>query len=150
MITEEEFEVIIMDRTKHVAGTIRWESTEGNSPARRFRVDILSEPAWPLFIRAWWNPLSQKLSYTLIHREAGRIVGLDLGRSHRNPNGEQTALTHKHLWTSAHGDRHAYSPSDITEPWDRPAAVWAQFCAEIGLEHRGIFLDPPQEEELPL
>lgn len=34
------------------------------------------------------------------------------------------------------------APKDITETWDRPVAVWAQFCNEAKLRHLGTIHEP--------
>ena len=91
----------------------------------------------------WYNPLSGKLSYAVIHRTIGRIYGLDLGADHRNPGGDLVGEKHKHHhWKEDLRDREAYVPEDITEPWNRPVEVWKQFCNEANLRHSGIMHEP--------
>ena len=46
-------------------------------------------------------------------------------------------------WVPGHRDKWAYVPGDITHPWNHPVEVWAQFCAEANLEHRGV-MHPPR------
>lgn len=150
MITQEAFRAILADGTKCVEGDISWKRAASGSPAFTFRVNVRSEPGWPIFAEAWWNPNSEKLSYALIHREEGRIVGLDLGRSHRNPDGAQVGPKHKHRWSGEERDKEAYAPADITEPWSRPVEVWEQFCAEVKIDHNGTMPAPPWQEELLL
>lgn len=101
----------------------------------------------------------RKLSYALIHRQARRIVGLDLGEDliHHNPDcerkrGRSLACacprgTHKHRWSDDTKAEFAYVPSDITTQWDDPVAVWQEFCLEIGVTHSGTLKEPPQFAE---
>ena len=77
-MSQREFDAIIKDDTKVIAGNIVWEGGS-NSPAREFRIDIESDEGYPIFIKGWYNPSSGKLSYAIIHRSVGRIYGLDLG-----------------------------------------------------------------------
>ena len=150
MITQSEFTALLADRTKRIEGELAWSQSDGHWPASSFRVPVRSEPGWPLFVEAWWNPRSEKLSYTLIHRGYGRILGLDLGSEHRNPSGDLLHGVHKHQWTSRFKDRDAYAPPDITAPWHRPVEVWRQFCAEATITHRGVMHPPVWQEEMPL
>ena len=152
MLSDPEFENLLADPTKKIAHNIRWTLSDSHDGAQGFVVAVQSEAGWPLRITAWWNPESRKLSYALVHDDAGRIVGLCLGRGivhHRPTCGRGRAAkrrcdcprgTHKHLWTEQFGDQWAYAPPDITAGPDDPVAVWQQFCAEINLTHRGILL----------
>lgn len=69
-------------------------------------------------------------------------TGLDLGAEHINPDGKPVGEKHKNYWVPGYRDKWAYEPGDITEPWHRPVAVWAQFCAEIHLRHTGTLSEP--------
>ena len=140
-LSNQEYAAIIADDTKHIADNIAWEG-QSNAPRREFRVDVDSDASHPIFIKAWYNPDSGKLSYALIHRTMGRIHGLDLGADHCNPDGQLVGEKHKNYWVSGSRDKWAYVPDDITEPWHCPVAVWAQFCAEINLRHEGILRAP--------
>ncbi len=140
-LSRPEYEALIGDDTKSIAGDIEWEGRP-NTLARQFRVDIDSESGHPIFVNGWYNPNSGKLSYALIHRTVGRIHGLDLGADHCNPDGEFVGEKHKNYWVPGSRDKWAYVPDDITETWDRPVAVWAQFCAEINLRHEGTLREP--------
>ncbi len=152
MITQQEFEAILDDGTKRIEGDLRWRNDEDHSPAQEFRVQVFSEPGWPLTVIGWWNPRSGKLSYTMRHDAAGRILGLDLGRrvAHRNPSSERLYGTHKHRWTDRFRDKQAYIPDDITAEWDQPVEVWQQFCSEVRITHLGTMDYPSLQEELPL
>lgn len=150
MITESEFAALLADRTKRIVGELAWKQSERHWPASSFRAAVLSEPGWPLFVEAWWNPQSEKLSYALIHRATGRILSLDLGREHRNPSGDLLRDVHKHQWSSRFRDKDAYVPPDITAPWNRPVEVWRQFCAEATITHTGVMRPPVWQEEMPL
>ena len=142
MLTQQEFESILADATKHIAGDIFWAVDEYHSPARQFRAPILSDAGHPIFVIGWYNRVTRKLNYTIVHRAVGRIYALNPGLPHRNPDNQLVGDRHKHYWSRQSGDRMAYVPQDITEPWNRPVAVWRQFCAEANIEHRGL-LHPP-------
>ena len=148
-ISSQEYDAIVSDVTKHIDGDIEWEGRP-TAAARQFRVDVASETGHPIFIKGWYNPNSGKLSYALIHRIAGRIHGLDLGADHCNPDGEFVGEKHKNYWVPGSRDKWAYVPDDITEDWDRPVAVWTQFCAEINLRHDGTLRDPGSVQGAPL
>ena len=159
MLTDQEFEALLSDGDKLIFGDIAWQLDRSHSPAQRFRCKVDSEADWPLMIEGWWNPDSEKLTYTLIHRQARRIIGLDLGEDliHHNPTcerkrGKRTACecprgTHKHRWTEQFKAEFAYVPLDITAPWHEPIAVWREFCLEVGLTHMGILQEPVWLEE---
>lgn len=140
-MSQQEYEGIISDTTKVIDEVIAWEGA-GNSPMRQFTVNIQSDDGHPIFVKGWYNPGSGKLSYSIIHRSVGRIYGLDLGADHVNPNGESVGDKHKNFWVPGRRDKWAYVPEDITETWDRPAAVWTQFCAEANIQHTGTMRDP--------
>ena len=140
-LSQQEYEAIINDMTKVIYEDITWEGA-GNSSMRQFTVDIQSDDAHPIFVKGWYNPLSGKLSYSIIHRSVGRIYGLDMGADHVNPNGEPVGEKHKNYWVPGRRDKWAYVPEDITESWNRPGAVWGQFCAEAKIWHLGVIHDP--------
>ena len=58
------------------------------------------------------------------------------------PDGIRVGEKHKHSWREGHGDKWAYIPQDVTEPWNRPVEVWRQFCEEANLRHLGIMRNP--------
>ena len=140
-LSQSEYEGIINDTTKVIHEDIAWEGAR-HSPVREFRVDIDSEDGHPIFVKGWYNPRSDKLSYLIVNRQVGRIYGLDLGADHINPDGNSVGEKHKNYWRSGFRDKWAYVPQDITEPWNRPAAVWAEFCAEANIRHTGTLHDP--------
>ena len=140
-LTADEYDAIIADDTKRILGDIAWEGRP-NALTRQFRVAVDSESGRSLSIKGWYNPGSGKLSYALIHSVAGRIKGLDLGADHVNPDGLPVGEKHKNYWVPGYRTKWAYVPDDITEPWHRPVAVWAQFCAEIHLHHEGNLHHP--------
>ena len=140
-LTQQEYDAIMADGTKAIDGNIVWEG-HFNSPAREFRIDIESNEGYPIFIKGWYNPSSGKLSYAIIHRSVGRIYGLDLGAEHYNPDGEPVGEKHKNYWVLGYRDKWAYVPEEITDTWDRPVAVWDQFCAEAKLQHSGAMRAP--------
>ena len=103
-----------------------------------------------MYVVGRYNRMAGTLSFSLIHRGAGRIYALDLGADHHNPTCQRTGEKHKHTWTQEFRDKHAYVPEDITETWDKPVAVWAQFCKEANIVHEGKLAVPTFQEELPL
>lgn len=143
MLSQDEFEELIADTNKHIEGNITWIEDEDHSPAVEFRVEVVSDAGYPIFIKGSYNKLAQKLSYVLIHRAAGRIYGLDLGQDHRNPDGEQVGEKHKHRWDEMYRDKKAYVPPDITAPITEPVMIWRQFCLESKITHNGIMQEPP-------
>ena len=140
-LSQQDYEAIINDTTKVIHEDIAWEGGR-NSPMREFRVDIDSGDGHPIFVKGWYNPRSGKLSYSIIHRQVGRIYGLDLGADHQNPDGKFVGEKHKNYWVPGSRDKWAYVPDDITEPWNRPSAVWSEFCAEGNIQHLGRLRDP--------
>ena len=148
-LSQQEYDNIIDDDTKVIAEDIAWQP-RSNSPAREFRIDIDSDEGYPIFVKGWYNPSSGKLSYAIVHRSVGRIYGLDLGAEHRNPNGELVGEKHKNYWIPGSRDKWAYVPNDITETWNRPVAVWKQFCDEVHLQHTGTIQYPLTQGTLPL
>ena len=140
-LSQSEYEGIINDTSKVIQEDVVWEGS-GNSPTRQFTVDVQSDEGHPVFLKGWYNPRSGKLSFSIIHRSVGRIYGLDLGADHVNPNGDAVGEKHKNYWVSGSRDKWAYVPEDITETWNRPAAVWVQFCAEANIRHLGRIQDP--------
>jgi hypothetical protein len=150
MISNSEFETILNDATKRIEGDISWKPDPEGSPGLEFRAEIVSDTGWPLFAKGRYNPRSGKLTYVIVHPNAGRIYGLDLGAEHHNPDCNDVGDPHKHRWTEAFRDKQAYIPDDITGRWDDPVTVWQQFCTEANIRHNGRMLQPPVQEELPL
>ncbi len=148
VLSKAEYYAIIRDNTKVILEDIVWESAS-NSTAR-FRANVDSDEKYPIFINGWFSPLSGKLSYAIIHRGVGRIYGLDLGADHYNPDGESVGEKHKNYWTPGSKDKWAYVPTEITETWDQPAAVWNQFCKEANLRHSGTIRDPDIQRGMSL
>jgi len=148
-MTQGEFEAILADPTKRVEGDIAWKEDEDHSPSVEFRVEIASGPGYPLFVRGSYNPEGLTLTYALIHRGAGRIYGLDMGKEHHNPGCDFVGEKHKHRWTEPVRDKGAYRPEEITEPVTDPVGVWEQFCMEARITHNGqMQAPPPRQKEL--
>ncbi len=122
-MTQDEFEILIDDQTKHIEQDIHWLEDEDHSPSLEFRADILSDAEHTLFIHGSYNPLAQKLTYALIHKAHGRIYALDMGQDHHNPEGDYTGEIHKHRWDEQVRDKRAYVPGDITAAAPNPVAV---------------------------
>ncbi len=126
-MTNAEFEALLTDETKRIVGDLFWVEDEDHSPSVEFRVEIESDPGWPIFVRGSYNALAGTLSYTLVHRNHGRIYALDLGKDHHNPTCNHVGEKHKHRWTEEFRDKDAYVPDDITAPPERPQDVWREF-----------------------
>ena len=135
MLNQEEFEELIADPSKSIEGDIVWQ--QERSPWLGFRVEIISPAGYPLFLKGSYNPIIATLFYHIIHRTIGRIYGLDLGKDHRNPDGQRIGEKHKHRWYEPLRDRQAYIPPDITAPANDPIKVWEQFCKEAKITHNG-------------
>ena len=147
-MTQQEFETILADVSKRISTRAVWHDVDDSPHAKEFRATVDSDAGYPIFVNGWFNPFSGKLSYSIIHREVGRIYGLDLGAEHRNPGGELVGETHKHRWRDGYRADWAYVPEDITESRNNPIGVWEQFCVEANLGHSGIMQPPPTESEL--
>ncbi|WP_254509379.1 DUF6978 family protein [Anatilimnocola floriformis] len=141
--TNEEFEELLSDPDKIVAGDVKWCDDEDHSPAKEFTLDVATSKGHPLFVRGSYNHEAKALSYVMILKGTGRVYALDLGKDHRNPStGQLVGEKHKHRWSEENRDKEAYVPKDITEPATDPPAVWKQFCVEAGLKHEGDFPSP--------
>ncbi|MGG6296191.1 DUF6978 family protein [Leptolyngbya sp. AN02str] len=142
-MTKDEFESLLEDTSKQINTDITWLENAAHSPTVEFRVQVDSTEGYPLFIKGSYNKLIDSLTYVLIHRSFGRIYGLDIGKEHRNPNGELVGEKHKHRWDEVFRDKQAYVPDDITEPSSNPVGVWHQFCQEAKITHNGKMNEPP-------
>ena len=148
MISQQEFEIILDDKTKQIVGNLTWTQSKDRSPALRIRADVTSQTGYQLFVAGLYNQFAGKLSYAIIAPGTGRIYALDLGSDHRNPDGIRVGEKHKHRWREDFREKFAYVPIDITGPWDQPLEVWSQFCAEAKLEHSGIMHPPLVQQRL--
>lgn len=137
LLTDEEFSFILKDPSKKIDGDIYWKVNKRHLPAWSFRVPVATDHGWPLFIHGSFNPKTKSLSFVLVLQSEGRIYGLDMGKSHRNPQGKQVGRVHKHSWTESYRDKVAYVPADITSPASNPKAVWQEFCKEARIQHNG-------------
>jgi hypothetical protein len=142
-MTQEEFEALIIDNTKKINHDITWGKDEDHSPSLEFQIQVDSDPSYPIILKGSYNPLSEALSYVLIHKKFGRIYALDMGKEHRNPAGELVGEKHKHRWDEVLRDKKAYEPDDITASKNNPVAVWRQFCEEAKIIHNGTMQEPP-------
>lgn len=93
--------------------------------------------------------IEETLTFALILKSVGRIYGLDLGKDHKNPDGDRIGKKHKHSWSVEFRDKKAYVPTDITASIFEPVTLWEQFCEEACIEHNGKLNQiPPRQEEL--
>jgi hypothetical protein len=146
--TQTEFESLLLDASKAINGDITWSEDDDGSPAVSFRVEVTSDPGYPIFMCGRYNPLAKTLSFALIHRQFGRLYALDFGKEHRNPDGVPVGEKHKHKYEEGFSDKKAYVPEDITAGTGDPIGVWIQFCGEAGIVHHGVMHKlPPRHEE---
>lgn len=151
VLTQEEFETLIEDRTKKITEDIIWREDEDKSCSLVFKSKINSESDYPLVIVGRYNSKKESLSYAIIHEKVGRIYGLDIGQNHKNPSdGRRIGRLHKHRWTKKYGDKEAYRPLDITCPATDLRGVWKEFCIESKIVHEGLMTIPPINEQLDL
>jgi len=140
---QQDFETLLADITKQINGPIEWEEDKDHYPSVEFRVEVISQPKYPIFVKGSYNQLAQTLTYALIHQGHGRIYALDLGKDHHNPTCVYVGRKHKHRWTESFRDKEAYVPDDITALINDPVGVWSQFCKEVFLMHNGVMHPPP-------
>lgn len=142
-MTRDEFNAFIADSGKRIDGDIEFGPDEDHSPAIEFKVELQTPDGQPAFVRGSVNEVASTLSFSIIHRGHGRVYGLDLGKEHRNPDGEMVGEKHKHTWRDAAvGAKYAYVPDDITAQLPNVAVVWQQFCEEAKIEHKGRIVLP--------
>jgi hypothetical protein len=146
-LTQAEFEAILGDGTKVVTGDIIWQEDEDHSPSVEFRVEVTSEAGYPLFVRGSYNPLIPAATFVVIHKGAGRIYALDLGKDHHNPDCVNVGDKHKHRWKESVRDKEAYVPEDISAPASDPVLLWKEFCQEAKIRHEGTLLPPPPHQQ---
>ena len=145
-LTNADFQAILEDRTKRIAGDIAWSEDEDHSPAWEFRAHVESTGGWPLFVKGRFSSAAGTLTYALILKTVGRIYALDLGKDHHNPGCEYVGEKHMHRWTERDGDKAAYVPEDVRAPVTDPVSVWKEFCAEAGIRHEGVMKPPPPRQ----
>ena len=131
------------DTTKQIKENITREIDEDHSPTVEFRVNVISQARYPIFVKGSCNLAAQTLTYALIHRYFGRLYALDLGKDHHNPSCSNVGRKHKHRWSEVLHDKEAYVPDDITALVSDPVEVWLQFCNEALLTHSGVMYPPP-------
>lgn len=146
-LTQSEFEALIADGTKTVVGDIEWSEDEDHSPSVEFRAEVGSTAGYPLFVKGTYNPAAKALSLVLIHRPAGRIYGLCLGKDHHNPTCQNVGEKHKHRWTEEFRDKQAYVPDEITAAATAVVQAWTEFCAESRITHSGTMRPPAPFQE---
>lgn len=146
-LTQGEFEAILADESKKVTGDIAWQEDEDHSPSVEFRVEVTSEAGYPLFVRGSYNPLIPAATFAVIHKGAGRIYALDLGKDHHNPDCINVGEKHKHRWKETVRDKEAYVPADISASVEDPVQLWRQFCTEAKMRHEGTMLAPPAHQK---
>ena len=147
-LSKHEYETIMADTSKRIEEHISWKISSAHNHAQEFRQNVLSDLEWPLFVNGRWNPWSHKLSYTLILRTTGRILGLDLGDcAHHNPTCQSITGAHLHRWNEKTRDKIAFQVSNIGN-WYQTLEVWEQFCSLAVIAHRGKMTRPILQERL--
>jgi hypothetical protein len=107
---------------------------------------------WPgsLELRITVNTdLPSKYSLTVLLNQVYRIKGLDVNGSHSNKCTDKKiwiSQTHKHDWSEACPDGHAYTPADITGTTIETALN--QFCKECNIIFRGTFRPVPMKPRM--
>ncbi len=124
---QHDFDTLLADTSKEINGPIEWDVDDDHYPSVEFRVEVVSQPKYPIFAKGSYNQLAQTLTYALIHHRFGRIYALDLGKEHHNPTCSTVGRKHKHRWTELFRDKEAYEPTDITTLINDPVGVWLQF-----------------------
>lgn len=147
---QSEFDTLLNDPSKKIAGDIASSEDEDHSPSLEFRADLFSDVGYPVFVRGSYNPEAMALTYAIIRRSYGRIYGLDLGKDHHNPSCEYVGEKHKHRWDERLRDKQAHIPNDIAAHVNDPVTVWKQFCAEAKITHDGIMFHPPPTQMVML
>lgn len=143
-LSQDEFEIILNDNSKFIDGDIVWLNHPQHELLVRFKSLIFSDlNNYQLSLVGTLNMLIDTLSYHIICPPYGRIYGLDLGKDHKNPDGEHLGEVHKHRWSEIYLDKQAYVPPDITASADNPIQVWQQFCREAMIRHNGVMSPPP-------
>ena len=140
---QQDFDALLADTTKEINGSIEWDKDDDHYPSVEFRIEVVSQLKYPIFVKGSCNQLAQTLTYALIHKHYGRIYALDLGKDHHNPTCSTVGRKHKHRWSELFRDKEAYVPDDITALINDPVGVWFQFCNEAFLTHNGVMYLPP-------
>jgi hypothetical protein len=140
---QQDFDMLLVDTTKQINGSIEWGKDDDHYPSVEFRAEVISQLKYPIFVKGSYNQIAQTLTYALIHQRYGRIYALDLGKDHHNPTCSTVGRKHKHRWTESFRDKEAYVPDDITALINDPVGVWQQFCKEALLTHDGVMYPPP-------
>lgn len=148
-LSQEEFELLIMDDSKEIIGDITWEEDQNHAGSLIFGNEIISRINYPIYIKGSFNFKRGTLSFAVIYRNLGRIYGLDMGQSHRNrATGKKSGRVHKHRWTELYKDQETYVPLDITKPFADVIGVWREFCSESKIIHEGKMLGLPDSLQL--
>jgi len=139
----------ILAISKEIDQGVRW-SFKGNESWVEATLPVRSK--WPgqLQLRITVNTeLPSKYSMNLLLNQAYRVKGLDINGSHSNKctDGQiWLCQTHKHDWSEACPDGHAYTPTDISG--DTIEAILNQFCQECNIVFTGSFQPVPMKPRM--
>lgn len=146
-LSQTEFEAILADDSKRIAGDIVWVSASGHLDAKRFKASVLSDAGGNLVVEGYFRPSKRKLGLSLIAGDH-RIAGIDFGSNirHRNLAGSRVEGPHLQLWSAAAGEAEARPLPRGVPDWNQPVAVWAWLCEALGIVHLGEMLSPDGDE----
>lgn len=149
--SESEFQILLLDQSKEILGNITWEEDKNHKNSFIFKTDVDSTPKYPIYLKGSFNFKRGTLGFSIIHRDVGRIYGLDMGQTHRNrATGKKSGRVHKHRWTDLYRDQDTYVPTDITKPYNDVVGVWREFCIESNIRHMGQMLGLPDSTQINL
>jgi hypothetical protein len=148
-VTDDDLAALLDDSAKWFDGDLFWVEDEDHSAAIEFYVAVQSDAGYPLVVRGRYNPIASKLSFSIIHRGVGRILGLDLGSAHHNPSCHTVHGAHWQRWSESFGTKEAEAAPELDGFEDDPLSVWQTFCAVANITHRGeLHQPPPRPREL--
>jgi hypothetical protein len=142
-MTDAELASLLADAAKWIDGDIVWVDDEDHSLAVEFQVTVQSDAGYPLVVRARYNSAAGKTSFSIIHRGAGRILGLDLGTAHHNPSCQTLSGAHWQRWSERYGTKEAVAAPDLDLLATDPVSAWQVFCSLASITHRGVLRPPP-------
>lgn len=148
-LNEAEVNTVIMTQ-KRIEGPIHW-TQKRDTFVYSFKVPITCEDL-PLTLEGTYNMRMGNISLKIMYAGVQRAKALDIGRTHRNPNGEKIGRVtrkHKHTWTDEHQDQWVYDPDDITTG-AAAEQVFAEFLTECNISYKSTFSMPTHQMGLDL
>ena len=142
-MTDAELAALLDDEGKRIDGDLSWSEDEDHSIAVELQAAIDSDAGYPLLAKGRYNPVAGTLSFSMIHRGVGRILGLDLGTAHHNPSCHTVPGAHWQVWSERFGTKDAEAAPGLDTFLSDPATVWQIFCARARIRHAGQLRPPP-------